>query len=133
MPAHHARLIQFPFWEHAASPARTWAGPFASRLGATQLTGGLALVGMYDTNICLVYETLFGSLGAGPGTRFSRFSGVGVIIPLPRVLQVSGCIQSVYIYCADTTEWNRVHPGLFCVVSDPPCWGSQNSKNRDCA
>jgi len=32
---HHARLIEFSFWERAASPARDRAHPFTSRLGAT--------------------------------------------------------------------------------------------------
>jgi len=120
-------LIEFPFWESAAPPARDQAHPFASRLGTTQLAGGLAIVGMYDTNIYLGYETLFWSPGAGPGTCSSRVE-VQAMIRLPRVPQVSGCIQSVYIYYADTIEWNRVYPGLFCVVFDPPRWGGSKSQ-----
>ena len=78
LPAHHARLIGFPFWECAASPTHAWVHPFASRLGATQLTRALALIGMYYTNIHLGYETLFGSPGAVPGTLSSRVGGVGI-------------------------------------------------------
>jgi len=57
----------------------TLAHPFALRLGATQLTGGLALVDMRYTDIYLGYELLFRSPGAGPDTLSSRVRGGGVI------------------------------------------------------
>jgi len=66
LPAHRARLIGFPFREHASSPPPALAHPFASRLGATQFTGGSVLVGAYYTNIYLGYETIFESPGAVP-------------------------------------------------------------------
>ena len=78
LPAHHARLIEFPFWECTASPTHAWVHPFASRLGATQSTRALALIGTYYTNIHLGYETLFGSPGAVPGTLSSRVGGAGI-------------------------------------------------------
>ena len=60
LPAHRARLIGFPFREHASSPPPALAHPFASRLGATQFTGGSALVGMYCTDSYLGYKTIPG-------------------------------------------------------------------------
>jgi len=103
LPAHRSRLIGFPFWEHAASPASVLVRPFALRLEATELTRGLALTGMYYTNMPLGYETLFGSPGACQGTCSSRVRA-WAIIHLPCMLQVSICVQSIYIYYADTTE-----------------------------
>jgi len=46
LPAHHLRLIGFPFWEHVAPPPPALAHPSGSRLGGTQSTRGLALAGM---------------------------------------------------------------------------------------
>src|SRR5258705_6311606 len=86
------RAIEFPFRERAASPARSRARPFASRLGATQPTVGVALIGMYCVNICLEFETFFGSSDAYPDALASRV-GAGMIIPLPRVLQVGDCLE----------------------------------------
>jgi len=68
----HAHLIWFPFWEHVSPLLVQQAHHFALRLRVAHFAGGLALAGMYYTNIYLGYETLFGSPGAGPGTRFSR-------------------------------------------------------------
>jgi len=106
--------------EHCQLTTRA-AHHFASRLRVAHFPGDLALAGMYYTNICLGSETLFGSPGAGLDTRFS---GVWAVIHLPRVLQVTGCLQTSCVYTADIFESRRAHPGLFCVVFDPPpCWG----------
>lgn len=138
MPAQHARLIGSPFWEYAALPTRarvhlgwiptsTSALQFALRLGATQLAGDLTLVGVYYTNIYQGHETGFGSPGAGPGTR-SSLVGVRAMIRLPRVLRVSGCMQTLYMYTTDIIERDRAHPGLFCMVFNPPCSGVNLTK-----
>jgi len=68
LPAHHLRLIGFPFWEHVAPPPPALAHPSGSRLGGTQSTRGLALAGTCHTNICPGCETIFWSSGAGPDT-----------------------------------------------------------------
>jgi len=132
LPAHTARLIGFPFWESAASPARAPAHPFALRLGATQLIGALALIGIYYTNIYLGYETLLESPGAVPGTLSSRVGVVGLIIPLPRMLQVSNRLPSLYSCSANVSRWDQAYLGSLYTTFDPSCWGGQNGKNRDC-
>ena len=55
------------------------------------------------------------------------------MIPLTRVLQVSNCLDILYIYYTDIVELERAHPGPFRVIFDPPCYGGQNHKNRDYA
>jgi len=75
--------------------------PFRFALAATELIEGLALVGMYGTDICLGYETLFRSPGVGLGIYSSRVR-VRAIIRSLRVLQVSGCPQTSHIYATDT-------------------------------
>jgi len=59
--------------------------------------------------------------------------GVGVIILLPRVLQVSGYFPIAYTCFADIIERIWLHTGLFYAVFDPPCWRGQDHENRDCA
>jgi len=54
------------------------------------------------------------------------------MIRLPHVLQVSSCLDILYTYITDVTEWNQVQSGLFCAVFDPSRQGGQNPKNRDC-
>ena len=90
----------------------------ALRLGATRLTGVLALVGVYCANICLEFETPFGSpstvrVPSPPGYE------VGVMIPLPHVLRVSNCLDILYSYFSDIFEWNRAQPPPFCATFDP--------------
>ena len=58
---------------------------------------------MCYTNIYLGYETLSESPGAVPGTLSSRV-GVGVLIPLPRVLQVSIGLDIYYACFTDIGE-----------------------------
>ena len=55
------------------------------------------------------------------------------MIPLPRVLQVSNCLDILYIYYIDIVELERARPGPFRVIFDPPCYGGQNHKSRDYA
>jgi len=116
---------QLPFWEHAASPAYARPRSFRFAIGGHGMDGGLTPLGMW-------YETLFGSPGACLGTPSPGRGGRG-IIPLPRVLQVSNYIDTLYIYFTSVGELERAHPGQFRAVFDPPRQGGQNHKNRDCA
>lgn len=106
--------------------------PFALRLDTSQLTEGLALVGIYSANVYLGYETIFGSPGAGPVILPSQGER-WVMIALPHVLQVSSHLDIWYIYSTDITEWERTYPGSFCSNFGPPRQGGQNYKNGDCA
>jgi len=54
--------------------------------------------------------------------------GVGVVIPLPRVLQVSTCFYTSYIYFNDIPEVERANLGLFRAISDLPHWGVKIEK-----
>jgi len=87
------------------------------------LIGALALIGIYYTNIYLGYETLLESPGAVPGTLSSWVGVVGLIIPLPRMLQVSNRLPSLYSCSANVSEWNRPHPGSSCPIFDLLCQG----------
>jgi len=104
--------------------------PFALQLGVTGSAGDLALTGMQSTNMFLESEILFGSPGMGSGTR-SSWLEVGAMIPLPHVLQVSICLDTIYFYSTDIDEQIRVHPGLFCAVSDPLNPGGEDCDFRN--
>ena len=106
------------------------AHPFASRLGVTQVSRGLALVNILSTNMYLGSDTIPVSPGASPVTLAP---GVGVEISSSCVLQVSVCLYTLYIYFTDITEVYRANPGPFRAIFDLPRWGGQNRKNRDCA
>ena len=107
LPAHHLCLMRFPFWEPVASPVHDRAHPFASRLGVTSLTRGLALIGMLYTNICSGSETIFGPPDTVPGTLLRV--GVGAMVRFPHVLQVSNCLDISWIDYTDRFEWNRAN------------------------
>src|SRR5258707_12360236 len=96
MPAHHARSIEFPFWERAACLLALGLAPFALQLGATNLTGDLSLLGMHHTDIYLGPETALRSSGASSGTLASRAWGRGDD-PLPAC--VAGKQYSRYFVC----------------------------------
>jgi len=123
----HARLIWFPFWERASSLLVPRAHRFASRLRVAHFAGGLALAGMYYTNIYLGYETLFGSPGAGPGTRSSGVE-VGGVIHLPHVRQVSSCLETIYLCIADINELKGAYRGPLCMAFDPLYLGVKITK-----
>ena len=58
---------------------------------------------------------------------------MGVEISVLCALQVSTCLDTLYIYFTNILEVYRAHPGSFCAIFDLPCWGGQNRKNRDYA
>ena len=49
-------------------------------------------------------------------------------IPLLCALQVSLCLQTLYVYSTDITEVELAHPGPFYAIFDLHCWGGQNRK-----
>ena len=79
MPAHHAHLIEFPFWELMPSLLAPQAHPLASRLGATQVSQGLTRLMLDYPNILSGLGTTLGSFGEGLS---ALASGVGVRNPL---------------------------------------------------
>ena len=70
------------------------------------------------------------SPGASPVTLTP---GVGVEISSLCALQVSTCLDALYIYFTNILEVYRAHPGPFRTIFDLPRWGGQNRKSRDYA
>ena len=66
--------------------------PFPSRLGPTQVSQGLALVGTNCSNMHLRFDTVLVSSGPSWATLTPGGGGRGGI-PLLRVLQVSNCLD----------------------------------------
>jgi len=85
--------MEFPFWESLVFPAHACAHPFTFAIGRHTIDWGLALVGMYCNDICLGYETFFGSPDTGPD-NLASWVGAEVIIPSPHVLQVSSILDT---------------------------------------
>jgi len=75
-------------------------------------------------------DTTLVSPGASPVTLTP--GGWGVEFSLLRALQVSICLDTLYICFTNTLGVHRAHPGSFCAIFDLPRWGDQNRKNRDC-
>ena len=94
------------------------------------MAGGSALIGICYTNIYLEYETLFGSPGVGPVTCLSRV-GMQAMIRLPRVLQVSNCLDILCIYFTNIIEWSRAQSAPFRATPNLSRQGGQNHKNCD--
>ena len=91
--AEHCQLIaradRVSFLGTRGFPGRPGPTPSASRLGAVQSTGGLALVGMCYTNIYLGPKITSRPPGTSPGTPSPPGCRVREMIHLLHALQVS--------------------------------------------